>query len=190
MRDKHKNDFAKKEGFKLTFTPFLIHAAVKAISQHPIVNCSLDGNDILYKKDINIGCAVALGDGLIVPVIKRAGDLNLLGIARRLDELIKLARSKKLKPDDIKGGTFSITNPGGFGSITSNPIINQPQVAILGIGAIVKRVVAIDDMITIRPQMMASLTFDHRVIDGEGGALWLASFKQILENYDERELLG
>jgi 2-oxoglutarate dehydrogenase E2 component (dihydrolipoamide succinyltransferase) len=183
IRESEKRKFEKAEGFKLTFTPFLIHAAVQAIKEHPIVNTSLDGTDILYKKHINMGCAVAIDDGLIVPVIKNAGELNLLGIARRLNDLVQRARTKKLKPDDVQGGTFSVTNPGGFGSITSNPIINQPQVAILGIGAIVKRAAVVDDMIAIRPQMMASLTFDHRVIDGEGGAKWLATFKSILESY-------
>jgi 2-oxoglutarate dehydrogenase E2 component (dihydrolipoamide succinyltransferase) len=185
LREKHKDDFFKREGFKLTFTPFLIHAAVQAIKEHPIVNTSLDGQDVLYKKDINIGCAVALDGGLIVPVIKQAGEKNLVGIARGLQDLVNRARQKKLKPEDVQGGTFSITNPGGFGSLTSNPIINQPEVAILGIGSIVKRPVVIDDMIAIRPQMMISLTFDHRVIDGEGGARYLATLRDVLENFDE-----
>ncbi len=185
LREKHGAEFQKREGFKLTFTPFFIHAAVQAIKKHPIVNTSVDGYDILWKKDINIGCAVALDNGLIVPVIKQAGDLSLAGVARRLNDLVVRARNKKLKPDDVQGGTFSITNPGGWGSITSNPIINQPQVAMLGIGAIVKRPVVIDDMIAIRPMMMVSLTFDHRVIDGEGGSKYLATFKEIIENYRE-----
>ena len=185
MRNQYKSQVAEKEGIKLTFTPFLIHAAVQAIKKHPIVNTSVDGDTILFKKDINMGCAVALENGLIVPVIKQAQDLNLLGIVRRLDDLVTRARTKKLKPDDVKGGTFSITNPGGFGSITSNPIINQPQVAILGIGAIVKRPVVIDDAIAIRDMMMISLTFDHRVVDGEGGAKYLADLKAILENYSD-----
>lgn len=187
LREKTKQEFEKREGFKLTYTPFLIHAAVQALKLHPIVNASLDGDDILFKTDINIGCAVALENGLIVPVIKKAGELSLNGIARRLNDLVTRARSKKLKPDDVKGGTFSITNPGGFGSITSNPIINQPQLAILGIGAIVKKPVVIeDDAIAVRPMMMISLTFDHRVIDGEGGARYLADLKKICESYDEK----
>ncbi len=184
IREKHRDAFQKQEGFKLTLTPFFIHAAVEAIKKHPIINTSVDGYDILWKKDINIGCAVALDNGLIVPVIKQAGDLSLLGIARRLNDLVVRARSKKLKPDDVQGGTFSITNPGGWGSITSNPIINQPQVAILGIGAAVKRPVIVDDMIAVRPMMYMSLTFDHRVIDGEGGSKYLATLKEIIENYD------
>lgn len=185
IREKHKDSFFKKEGFKLTLTHFFIHAAVQAIKKHPIVNTSVDGYDILWKKDINMGCAVALENGLIVPVIKNAGDLNLLGIARRLNDLIVRARSKKLKAEDVQGGTFTVTNPGGWGSITSNPIINQPQVAILGIGAAIKRPVVVDDMIAIRPMMLMSLTFDHRVIDGEGGAKYLATLKEIIENYTD-----
>jgi len=188
IREKHRAAFEAREGFKLTYTPFFIHAAVEAIKQHPIVNVSLDGDDILWKEDINVGCAVALGNGLIVPVIKKAQDLNLTGIARRLNDLASRARNKKLLPEDVQGGSFSITNPGGFGSLTSNPIINQPQVAILGIGAVVKRPVVIDDAITIRPMMLISLTFDHRVVDGEGGATYLATLKKILENYSELPL--
>jgi 2-oxoglutarate dehydrogenase complex dihydrolipoamide succinyltransferase (E2) component len=185
IREKYKDEFERKEGFKLTYTPFIIHAATKAIKEHPIINTSLDGDEILFKKDINIGCAVAIKEGLIVPVIKNAGDLNLAGICRKLNDLATRARSKKLLPDEVRGGTFSITNPGGFGSLTSNPIISQPQVAILGIGTITKRPVVIDDMIGIRPLMMVSLTFDHRVVDGEGGARYLATLKKILESYNE-----
>ncbi|RYZ58594.1 MAG: 2-oxo acid dehydrogenase subunit E2 [Proteobacteria bacterium] len=188
IRDKYKDSFYKAEGFKLTLTHFFIHAAIQAIKQHPVVNTSVDGYDILWKKDINVGCAVALENGLIVPVIKNAGDLNLLGVARRLNDLIVRAKSKKLKAEDVQGGTFTITNPGGWGSITSNPIINQPQVAILGIGAAVKRPVVVDDMIAIRPMMMMSLTFDHRAIDGEGGAKYLATLKEIIENYKDLPL--
>lgn len=191
MREKHKQAFAAREGFNLTFTPILIHAAVEAIKKFPIVNVSVDGDDILWKDSINIGCAVALGDeaggGLLVPVIKSAETKSLVEICRALQDLAARARSKKLKPDEVMGGTFSVTNPGGWGSITSIPIINQPQVAMLGIGAIVKRPVVIvqekKEQIIIRPMMMASLTFDHRVIDGEGGAKWLAEFKRVLENW-------
>lgn len=187
-RETYKDEFKKRHGFNLTYTSFIIHAAVQAIKEHPIVNVSLDGDDILYKKDINIGCAVAIPDGLIVPVIKRAQELSLMGIATRLNDLAQRARIKKLNPDEVKGGTFSITNPGGWGSIVSAPIINQPQVAILGIGAIVKRPVVVEDMIAIRPLMQVSLTFDHRVIDGEGGAKYLATLKSLLENCSESPL--
>jgi 2-oxoglutarate dehydrogenase E2 component (dihydrolipoamide succinyltransferase) len=185
IREENQAEFLAKNQFKLTFTPFFIHAAVQAIKEHPIVNCSVDGTDILMKDDINIGCAVAIEQGLIVPVIKRAQDLSLLETAVRLNDLVTRARTKKLNPDDVKGGTFSITNPGGYGSITSNPIINQPQVAILGIGAVVKRPVVINDEIAIRPMMLISLTFDHRVVDGEGGAKYLQTLKKILENYGQ-----
>jgi 2-oxoglutarate dehydrogenase E2 component (dihydrolipoamide succinyltransferase) len=189
IREKHKSAFAQREGFNLTYTPFLI-VAVHAIKKFPIVNVSVDGDDVLWKDNINIGCAVALGSegggGLIVPVIKQAQNKSLREIARSLSDLASRARAKKLLPDEVVGGTFSITNPGGWGSITSNPIINQPQVAMLGIGAIVRRPVVIEnDQIVIRPMMMASLTFDHRVIDGEGGAMWLAEYKKILENWSE-----
>lgn len=188
-REQSKSAFLKQEGFKLTFTPFLLHAATLAIKKFPIINCSVDGQEILYKKDINLGCAVALPNGLIVPVIKNAEELNLNGLARRLNDLVVRARNKKLNPEDVRGGTFTVTNPGGYGSITSNPIINQPQVAILGIGAIIKKPVVLEgDAIGIRPMMLVSLTFDHRVIDGETGALFLAEFKRILESYDDSPL--
>lgn len=186
IRETYRREFEEREGFKLTYTPFFIHAAVQAIKSHPIVNVSVDGDEILYKDAINMGCAVAIDSGLIVPVIRDAGELSLLGVARRMNDLVTRARSKNLMPDDVRGGTFTITNPGGFGSLTSNPIINQPQVAILGIGAVVKRPVVVEnDMMTIRPMMMISLTFDHRVVDGEGGAKYLATLKHILENYQE-----
>ncbi len=190
VRDKAKKTFADREGFNLTFTPFLIRAAVEAIRKFPIVNVSVDGDEVLWKDQINIGCAVALGaeggGGLIVPVIKKAQEKSLREICKALNDLASRARAKKLLPDEVIGGTFSVTNPGGWGSIMSNPIINQPQVAMLGIGAIIKRPVAVDnDQIVIRPMMMASLTFDHRVIDGEGGAMWLAEYKRILENWTE-----
>lgn len=190
MRERCKKTFTEREGFGLTFTPILIKAAVEAIKRHPVVNASVDGDDVLWKDQINIGCAVALGaeggGGLIVPVIKNAQTMSLRDVAVKLNDLATRARSKKLQPDEVIGGTFSVTNPGGWGSITSNPIINQPQVAMLGIGAIVKRAVVIEnDQIVIRPMMMASLTFDHRVIDGEGGAMWLATYKKILESWTE-----
>lgn len=190
IREKNKTTFSKREGFNITFTPFLIAAAVQAIKKFPIVNVSVDGDEVLWKDHINIGCAVALGaeggGGLIVPVIKQAQNKSLREIAKSLSDLAARARTKKLLPEEVHGGTFSITNPGGWGSITSNPIINQPQVAMLGIGAIVRRPVVVEnDQIVIRPMMLASLTFDHRVIDGEGGAMWLAEYKRILENWSE-----
>ena len=184
-REKNRAAFQEKEGFNLSYTPFFVWAAVQAIKEHPVVNVSVDGEDILWKDDINIGVAVALEKGLIVPVIKKAGELNFLGVARRMNDLVVRARSKKLTQDDVQGGTFSITNPGMFGSIVSSPIINQPQVAIMSIGAIIKRPVVIDDMIAVRPLVQIGLTFDHRVVDGEGGARYLLSLKNHLETFDE-----
>lgn len=183
-RERDKAAFAAQEGFNLTYTAFFVHAAVQAIKRHPIVNVSVDGEDILWKDSINVGVAVAIETGLIVPVIKDAGELNLLGVARRINDLAARARTKKLTPDDVQGGTFSITNPGMFGSIVSTPIINQPQVAILSIGAIVQRPVVVDGLIGVRPLVQVGLTFDHRVVDGEGGARYLATFKEILEGFD------
>jgi 2-oxoglutarate dehydrogenase E2 component (dihydrolipoamide succinyltransferase) len=183
-REEHKSAFATRAGAGLTFTAFFAWAAVQAIKRYPIVNVSIDDEDILWKDQINLGIATAIETGLIVPVIKNAGELNLTGIARRIGDLATRARTKKLSPEDVQGGTFSITNPGMFGSLVSAPIINQPQVAILSIGAIVKRPVVIDDMIAIRPLCQVGLTFDHRVVDGEGGARYLAFFKDLLENFD------
>ena len=184
-RAKAQAGFKSREGFGLTFTPFFVHAAVQAIKKFPIVNVSVDGDDILWKDQINIGVAVAIESGLIVPVIRDAGSLNVTGIARRVNDLATRARTKKLVPEDVQGGTFSITNPGMFGSLVSAPIINQPQVAILSVGAIIKRPVVIDDLIGIRPMVQVGLTFDHRVVDGEGGARFLAYFKEVLEEFDE-----
>ena len=184
LRGRSRGQFDQQHGFKLTYTPMFLHATVQAIKAHPVVNVSVDGSDILWKDDINIGCAVAIASGLIVPVIKDAGDLNLTGIAKALNELVSRARSKSLKPADVQGGTFSVTNPGMFGSIVSTPIVNQPQVAILSIGAIVEKPLIIEGMIAIQPTCQIGLTFDHRVIDGEGGARFLATLKKIIEDYD------
>jgi 2-oxoglutarate dehydrogenase E2 component (dihydrolipoamide succinyltransferase) len=188
LREKAKRSWQERHGVNLTFTAFFVHAAIQAIKKHPIVNTSVDGEEILWKDTINIGVAVAIESGLIVPVIRNAGELNLLGVARRINDLATRARSKKLTPEDVQGGTFSITNPGMFGSLVSAPIINQPQVAILSVGAIIKRPVVIDDLIGIRPLVQVGLTFDHRVIDGEAGARYLATFKEILETYRDTEL--
>ena len=188
LRERMKDKVKAREGFSLTFTAFFAHAAVQAIKRHPIVNVSVDGDEILWKDQINLGIAVAIETGLIVPVIRDAGELNLLGVARRIHDLATRARTKKLLPEDVQGGTFSITNPGMFGSIVSSPIINQPQVAILSIGAIIKRPVVINDMIAIRPLVQVGLTFDHRVVDGEGGARYLASLKAILESVSDSDL--
>jgi pyruvate/2-oxoglutarate dehydrogenase complex dihydrolipoamide acyltransferase (E2) component len=188
LRETCRAQFASREGFNLTYTPFFVYAAIQAIKHVPAVNCSVDGDDILWKDQINIGVAVAIASGLIVPVIRNAGELSVLGVAQRLHGLAERARSKKLLPEDVQGGTFSITNPGMFGSLVSMPIINQPQVAILSIGAIIKRPVVIDDLIGIRPLVQIGLTFDHRVVDGEGGARYLAFLKQTLEQFPETEI--
>ena len=176
--------FHKEYGCKLTYTSFFIAAAIHALKKHPDMNASIDQDEVLYKESINIGCAVAIDSGLIVPVIKQANDLTLGQIAQSLSDLVERARSKKLNPEDITGGTFSITNPGMYGSIHSQPIINQPQVGIMSIGAIVNRPVALDKEIAIHPLCQIGITFDHRLIDGEGGAKFLADIKGYLESFE------
>lgn len=189
-RAKNKAKFQEAEGFGLSFTPFFLEAAVRALVQFPYVNCSLDGKNIILKKHVNLGCAVALGNtGLIVPVIKHAEEKNFVGLARSLNDLAKRARDKKLIPDDISGGTFTVTNPGVFGTVIGTPIINQPQVAILCLGAIVKRPVVIDDMIAIREICFLTLSYDHRIVDGSLGGQFLAFVRTYLESWDmERSL--
>ncbi len=188
LREKFKEEFRQKAGFNLTYTAFITHAVVQVLKRYPLLNVSVDGDDILFKDDINIGVAVALENGLIVPVLKQAQYLNLSGVAKGVNDLVMRARTKKLMPDDVKGGTFSITNPGLFGSLFSNPIINQPQVAMLSVGAIVKRPVVIEDMIAIRPMCYFGITFDHRIVDGEGGARFLKDLKEFIEMYDENPI--
>ncbi len=184
-RQIHKEQFQANEGFSLSFTPFFLEAAVKALLKFPYVNCSLDGKKIILKKHVNLGCAVALGNsGLIVPVIKRAEEKNFVGLARSLNDLAARARSKKLLPDDVTGGTFTVTNPGVFGTIIGTPIINQPQVAILCLGAIKKRPVVIDDMIAIREICFLTLSYDHRIVDGSLGGQYLAFIRDYLESWD------
>lgn len=183
VRQRHAEEFQRQTGFKLTWTAFFVHIAALCLKKFPLLNVSLDGNDILWKDDINIGCAVALEHGLIVPVVKRAGELSLLDTAYRLQDLVAKARAKQLAADDVRGGTFTLTNPGLYGSLTSNPIINQPQVAILGLGRIASTVVAIDGMLAVRQRMLVSLTFDHRVVDGEVGAKFLAAYRDIAQEF-------
>ncbi len=183
-REKHKADFEKKEGFKLTFTPFFVDAVVRAIKDFPLINASVEGDSIILRKDINIGVAVALENGLIVPVVKQASGKDFSGLARAVNDLSNRARTKKLAPDDVQGGTFTITNPGIFGNLFGFPIINQPQVAILGVGAIKKRAVVIDDAIAIRSMVYISMSYDHRIIDGALGGMFLQRIVQYLENYE------
>jgi len=184
LRAKKKAEY-EAAGAKLTFTGFIAKAVVDALRQFPMVNASIDGANIVYKKDINLGIAVALDNGLIVPVIRKADEKNLLGISRGIEDLASRARSKKLNPDEVQGGTFTITNPGIFGALYGLPLINQPQVAILGVGTIEKRAVVIDDAIAIRPMCNLSMGYDHRLIDGADAGRFLAYVKDRLENFDE-----
>ncbi|OLY92342.1 2-oxoglutarate dehydrogenase E2 component (dihydrolipoamide succinyltransferase) [Cnuella takakiae] len=188
-RDRVKNDFERREGTKITFTPLFIEAIVRCIKKFPLINSSLDGNNIVVKKDINIGMATALPTGnLIVPVIRNADQLNLTGLAKQVNGLAEAARNNKLKPEDIADGTFTMTNVGTFGSLMGTPIINQPQVAIVAVGAIKKRPVVIEtphgDAIAIRHMMYLSMSYDHRIVDGSLGATFLTAVGKELENFN------
>lgn len=188
-REKVKKDFEKREGEKITFTPLFIEAIVKCIKKYPWLSSSVDGDKIIIKKDINIGMATALPSGnLIVPVIKNADQLNLTGLTKQVNGLANASRNGKLKPDDTTGGTFTLTNVGTFGSIMGTPIINQPQVAIMAVGAIKKRPMVIEtpqgDTIGIRHMMYISLSYDHRIIDGALGSTFLNAVSKELENFD------
>ncbi|HEY7499776.1 MAG TPA: dihydrolipoamide acetyltransferase family protein [Vicinamibacterales bacterium] len=184
LREKKKAEY-EAAGAKLTYTAFIAKVIVDALRQFPDVNASIDGGNIVYKKDINLGIAVALEHGLIVPVIPKADERNLLGLSRAINDLAARARAKKLNPDEVQGGTFTITNPGIFGALYGLPLINQPQVAILGVGAIEKRAVVIDDAIAIRPMCHLTLGYDHRLIDGAGAGRFLSFVKERLEGFDE-----
>jgi len=186
LRDENRKSFYDRTGTKLTFMPFIFQAVTTAIRKFPIFNSQVNGDQIIYKRDINLGMAVALDWGLIVPVIKRADDLSISGLARAANELADRARTKQLKPDEVGGGTFTITNPGVFGGLFGTPIINQPQVAILGVGKIEKRAKVItsnegEDYIAIRSMAYFALSFDHRIIDGADAERFLAYVKELLE---------
>ncbi|MCZ6775475.1 MAG: dihydrolipoamide acetyltransferase family protein [Ignavibacteria bacterium] len=183
-RNQHAVEFEKKEGFKLTFTPYIVDAVVKAIKKYPLVNSSVEGDKIIKKNFVNLGIAVASDNGLIVPVVKHAEEKNFLGLARAVNDLASRTRNKKLTPEDVQGGTFTISNFGVFGTMVGTPIINQPQVAILGTGAIKKRVVVIDDAIAIRSTAYFTLSFDHRIVDGALGGMFLEEIVQKLQNFD------
>lgn len=190
-REKVKKDFEKREGEKITFTPLFIEAIVKCLKKYPMMSSSVDGERIIIKKDLNIGMATALPSGnLIVPVIKNADQLNLVGLTKQVNQLANSARTGKLKPDDTAGGTFTLTNVGTFGSIMGTPIINQPQVAIMAVGAIKKRPMVIEteqgDTIGIRHMMYISLSYDHRIIDGSLGSTFLNAVSKELENFDPK----
>jgi 2-oxoglutarate dehydrogenase E2 component (dihydrolipoamide succinyltransferase) len=184
LRDKRKAEF-EAAGAKLTFTAFIAKAAIDALRQFPIVNASIDGTNIVYKKDINLGIAVALDAGLLVPVIRNADEKSLLGLSRAINDLAARARSKQLKPEEVQAGTFTITNPGIFGALYGLPLINQPQVAILGVGAIEKRAIVLDDAIAIRPVCHVTLGYDHRLIDGAEAGRFLSYLKERLEHFEE-----
>lgn len=188
-RERIKKDFEKRENEKITFTPLFIEAIVKCIKKYPWLNSSIDGDKLIVKKDINIGMATALPSGnLIVPVIRNADQLNLVGLTKQVNGLANAARNNKLRPDDTAGGTFTLTNVGSFGSIMGTPIINQPQVSILAVGAIKKKPVVIEtaqgDSIAIRHMMILSMSYDHRIIDGALGATFLNAVAKELENFD------
>lgn len=188
MREKHKAQFQAAYGFGLTYLPFITRAAVAALRQYPLLNASLDNNNIIYHNEIHVGIAVALENGLIVPVIRGADEKNVLGLQRSIVDLASRARSRQLKPDEIAGGTFSITNFGSFGSLIGTPVINQPQVAIMGVGTVDKTPVVIDDAIAIRSICHLSLSFDHRLIDGALADQFMTKAKQVLENWSEEVL--
>lgn len=181
-RKAHKDSFAR-DGANLTFTAYIIAATVEALKRHPLVNSSWSDAGIVLKREINIGMATALDEGLIVPVIKNADSLNLLGLARQINDLAARARSRQLKPGEVQGGTFSITNHGTSGSLFATPIINQPQCGILGVGMIEKRVKVIDDAIAIRPLAYVSFTFDHRILDGASADAFVGTIKAIIEGW-------
>jgi len=188
-RNKVKDEFFKREGEKLTYTPIFMQAVAQTIKQYPLINISFDGEKIIKRGNVNLGMAAALPSGdLIVPVIKNADRLNLVGITKEVNDLATRARANKLKPDDVKGGTYTVTNVGGFGSITGTPIINQPQVAILALGAIVKKPAVIEseegDFIGIRHKMIVAHAYDHRVVNGALGGMFIKTLKDILESWN------
>lgn len=184
LRNRKKDEY-ERAGARLTYTAFIAKAVVDALRAFPVVNASIDGDNIVYKKDVNLGIAVALEQGLIVPVIRNADEKNLLGLSRAIEDLAGRARSKKLNPEEVQGGTFTITNPGVFGAVYGLPLINQPQVAILGVGGIEKRAVVIDDAIAIRPTCHLSLGYDHRLIDGADAGRFLSFIKERLEQFED-----
>jgi pyruvate dehydrogenase E2 component (dihydrolipoamide acetyltransferase) len=190
LRAKHKNGFEQRHGVRLTFMPFFVRAAIIALQQWPIINASLEGDSIRYHRNINVGIAVALDWGLIVPVLKNAGDLNFLGLQRGITDLGERARTKKLKPEDVEGSTFTVTNPGQFGAVFGLPIINQPNSAIMGVGGITKQPLVVtdkegNDSIAIRSVVHLTLGYDHRLIDGAVADQFMALVKKTLENWSE-----
>ena len=189
IRARHKEDVKARYGYSLTYLPFVVRAAAEALRAYPLANASLESNNIVYHNEINIGIAVALEGGLIVPVIRNADEKSVLGLQRAIVDLAARARSRQLKPDEVQGGTFSITNFGSYGSLFGTPIINQPQVAILGVGMVEKTpVVTEDDAIAIRSISLIGLTFDHRLLDGAYADQFMTKLKSVLENWSEEVL--
>jgi len=189
MRERYKAEIQQRYGFSLTYLPFITRAAAQALRAYPLLNASIDRTNIVYHNEINIGIAVALENGLIVPVIRNADEKSVIGLQRAIVDLATRARSRQLKPDEVQGGTFSITNFGSYGSLTGTPIINQPQVAILGVGVVEKAPVVVDDdKIAIRSVCLLSLSFDHRLIDGALADQFMLKIKSVLENWSEEVL--
>jgi 2-oxoglutarate dehydrogenase E2 component (dihydrolipoamide succinyltransferase) len=188
LRAKYRQQYEQRSGIRVSYLPFILKTAVDALKAFPILNASVEGDAVVYKRDINVGMAVALEWGLIVPVIRNADEKNVLGLARAVNDLAERARSKKLRVEEVQGGTFTITNPGVFGSLFGTPIINQPQVGILGIGAIEKRPVVRDDAIAIRTMSYFCLTFDHRIVDGADADRFMQQLKKGLQEFDESAL--
>ncbi len=187
IRKARKAEYDQR-GVKLTFTSFIAKVVIDCLRRHPVINASIDGENVVFKRDVNLGIAVALDHGLIVPVVKRADELNLLGLSRAIADVADRARTKKLQPDEVHGGTFTITNPGTFGAQFGLPIINQPQVAILGVGNIEKRPVVIDDMIGIRLMGYLTLGYDHRLVDGAVADQFMAEVKKGIETFDPSQV--
>jgi 2-oxoglutarate dehydrogenase E2 component (dihydrolipoamide succinyltransferase) len=189
LREKAKDEFQRQHGLKLTYTPFLVRAATEALRAFPVVNASVDGSNIVYKRDINVGIAVALDWGLIVPVVMHCEEKSFLGAVRAIADLAERARTKKLSPDELRNGTFTVTNPGSIGGLFATPIINQPQVAIMGVGQIHKAPVVVNDgeadAIAIRTVVYLTLSFDHRIIDGAVADQFMAYVKNKLETWEE-----
>ena len=183
IRQQKKGEY-EQLGAKLTYMAFIAKAVIDGVRRHPIINASLDGDNIVYRKDVNLGIAVALESGLIVPVIRNADEKNLLGLSRAIADVAVRARAKQLKPDEVHGGTFTITNPGQFGAQFGMPIINQPQVAILGVGTIERRPVVVEDAIAIRTMAYLTLGYDHRLVDGAVADQFMSDVKKALEHFD------
>ena len=190
LRERHKDGFVEREGVKLTYLPFIVKAVVEGLKEYPVLNSVWDGDRIVLRKRINVGIAVDLEDALIVPVIPDADELNVLGLARKIDALVQRARSRQLGPDDVAGGTFTVNNPGSLGSVVSVPIINYPQAAILSAEAMVKRPVVVDDAIAVRSMMNLEVSFDHRILDGGAALRFLNAVKRRLEGYTAESEIG